>query len=111
MPPVQNGTDRIATHTAPIWGERANHLIRAFLRESEGIKEWEQLWVAKVGDGVFELCCIPFFTYGLSLGDRVQTHEIHGVPSVVSGVVSRSGHVTFRVWFGDATLTEKQKSN
>lgn len=110
MLPPQPSAERIATHTAPVWGDRANFIIRAFLRESEGIKEWEQLWVMKVSTDVFELCCIPFFAYGLSLGDRVQTQEIHGVPAVVSSVITHSGRVTFRLWFGDGSLTENEKA-
>jgi hypothetical protein len=53
--------------------------------------ELEQLWLGDLGDGVYELRCIPFRAYGLSLLDRVAV-----VNDMVSAVIQPSGHRTLR---------------
>ena len=35
----------------------------------------EQLWVKQVGEGRFLMRSLPFFTYGVALGDEVSTDE------------------------------------
>lgn len=62
---------------------------------------YEQIWTRQRSDDLYQVCCIPFFLYDLSLGDivKVETHD--GVPRV-QGVAERSGHHTFRAWFGKA---------
>lgn len=62
---------------------------------------WEQLWARRLGETEFQLCCIPFFAYGLALGDRVTTAASRNKEHVVKSVVGRSGHLVYRVWFGD----------
>lgn len=84
-----------AVHDAPVWGDRANFVIGAPLRE-EG--RAEQLRVRQVGDQRFEICCIPFFLYDVALGDVVETDAGYDLVRVVE----RSGRFVFRVWFGDA---------
>jgi Domain of unknown function (DUF4265) len=90
-------------HLNPIWGEKANFIIGARLSQdvSETEIRWEQLWSRKISDGIFEICCIPFFVYNISLGDEVRTDAEHWI----TGVTKPSGHFTFRVWFGDSTNT------
>ena len=61
----------------------------------------EQLWARHLGDNRFELCCIPFFTYDLALGDIVETAPAAGRTYVVNRVVAPSGRFVFRVWFGE----------
>lgn len=86
-----------ATHRDPVWRERADFIIGAVLDDEQGT---EQLFSRQLGPRRFELCCIPFFTYGLALGDVVETDD----DFTVSGVVQPSGHRTIRVWFGDTFL-------
>ncbi len=57
---------------------------------------FEQLWGRQVAPYRFELCCIPFFTFDMALGDVVETNE----DFVVRSVVEPSGRFVFRVWFG-----------
>ncbi len=86
-------------HRFPAWHEKANFIIRAALHDlnSEGEPAWEQLWVRQIADQRFEICCIPFFLYDISLGDEVETDLEYQVTRVISG----SGRYTFRVWFGE----------
>jgi hypothetical protein len=48
---------------------------------------------------MFEICCIPFFVYGLALGDWVETQPHNGKRFVVRNVVKRSSTLTYRVVF------------
>jgi hypothetical protein len=54
---------------------------------------FEQFWTRRVSNTVFEIACIPFFTYGISLGDKVRINE----DGVIEQVVEKSGHKTMRV--------------
>jgi len=91
--------DYVAVHENPVWRDKSDFIIRVYLEEKEGRSEWEQLWVKRVGDKTFSLCCITFFAYNLALGDEVATDANY----VVQSVVRASGQFTFRVWFGDST--------
>ena len=86
-------------HFNPIWGEKANFIIRARIHDSRNdIIEWEQLWARKTEDNLYEICCIPFLIYDVALGDEVKVDPDHWITEVKK----RSGHYTFRVWFGDS---------
>jgi hypothetical protein len=63
---------RIATHPEPAWRSRANYILQVDLGPYDFPGRAEQLWARTVGDGHYELCCIPFFTYGFALGDVVS---------------------------------------
>ena len=57
---------------------------------------YEQMWT-RTEDGVrHELCCIPFFPYGLSLGDVITL-----MSEDTYRVESKSGHRTIRIAFTD----------
>lgn len=88
--------DYEAVHENPIWRERSDFIIVAYLGSKDGNNEWEQLWVLRLDDRNFSLCCIPFFVYDLSLGDEVETDENY----VVQRVLKTSDQYTFRIWFG-----------
>jgi hypothetical protein len=83
----------VATHVAPAWGRKANFLIRADLAGYGMPNRSEQLWARKVGERLFEVCCLPFFTYGITLGDTVETND----QFTVQRVLNKSGHKTLRV--------------
>lgn len=89
-------------HQDPVWRERANFIVHAELPEKDRPKRFEQLWVRQLGDDRFELCCIPFFVFNLSLGDVVATSPKDGRKYVVDKVVEPSGRYVFRVWFGQS---------
>lgn len=96
---------QIATHQEPALRHRSNYIIRIAL-DSHGLPgRFEQVWARQV-DADFELCCIPYFAYGLSLGDRlIWSHH-----SESAEVVAKSGHKTIRIAFldGDRARTEHQ---
>lgn len=91
--------DGIVTHFEPVWRDRADFLIRAGIHEgtADSKWKWEQLWTRQVSFGCFELCCIPFFIYDLSLGDHVATDSEY----VLTDVLAPSGRFVFRIWFND----------
>lgn len=98
-----------ATHDSPTWKGEANFLIFASLSEYGMEGRWEQLWAKRVGHNEFVLCCIPYFTYGMALGDRLCTAGSGGRNYVVSKVVSRSGHRVLRLWLKHATLEGRRR--
>lgn len=53
----------------------------------------EQLWVKPLGERRFVLRSLPFFTYGLALGDEVETDDDY----LLTRLVRRSGHRLLRV--------------
>ena len=85
-----------AVHPDPVWRSRADFVIGARLPEGS-----EQLWAKQLTEQAFELCCIPFFAYGLALGDVVETDAEYEVRRVTRP----SGRSVFRVWFGDSPLS------
>jgi hypothetical protein len=88
-------------HETPVWRDRANFIIGALLDEPG---KWEQLWARQVGPNRFELCCIPFMTYGLALGDVVETEARDGHEHLVARVVGPSGRFAMRAWFLDTSV-------
>jgi hypothetical protein len=94
--------EEFAVHLAPVWRAQANALIHADIAEHGGRRRWEQLWAKRLPGNRFQLCCIPFFVYDLALGDEVATSPAPEdmLAHVVREVTRRSGHLTFRVWFG-----------
>ncbi len=90
----------IAVHRNPIWRSEANHFIFAEARVGDSPPEWEQLWSRQTKPGNFILCCIPYFTYDLALGDEVEASLNNSDRLAVTRVVKRSDHWTLRLWFG-----------
>ncbi len=94
-------TQQYLTHENPVWREKADFIIHAMVDSEDKILRFEQLWVRRInsGENNFEICCIPFFLYNLSLGDKVRTKARHGKKYIFQEVIERSGHQTFRIWF------------
>lgn len=92
---------REVTHTEPAWRNRGDSTIvaRVVLERTSSRSIEEHLWARRVSESHFEICCIPFFEYDLALGDEVQTNQ-ENAQVVLARVVKRSGHSTFRIWFG-----------
>jgi hypothetical protein len=93
----------IATHDLPVWRSRANFLIMADLTPHGMSGKLEQLWARRIGDRAFEICCIPFFTYGIALGDSVETNGDYRV----LGIVNKGGHRNLRVAIVKGAQTEQ----
>lgn len=86
------------THRNPVDRGTASGVIMARLDVEDATRaQYEQLWARRTGPATFVLCCIPFFTDGLALGDTVQTEADDLKSYVVTKVLARSGHTTYRV--------------
>ena len=88
----------IATHAEPIWRARTNYIVMADLGEHQLPGRREQMWVRPQADGTFQLCCLPFFTYGYSLGDVIAPRS-DSEKLVLGRVVSPSGRRLLRLAF------------
>ena len=99
MPDVQH-----VAHAEPVWRERANYIIQVSL-EGYGMQPGalEQLWTRTQDQQRFEVCCLPFFTYGIALGDEVTWTD--GDRQAV--VASRSGRRLIRCAFDDPADGER----
>lgn len=93
---------KVVVHTAPVLREHSDFMINAAIPPGDG--RLEQLWVRKLGDYQFELCCIPFFLFDVALGDVVETD----VDFRLSRVIQPSGRSVFRVWFGESFHPRQQ---
>lgn len=60
---------KIVTHNEPAARARTNYILRLDLTNAGLPGYYEQVWTRTDDKQRHELCCIPFFTYGLSLGD------------------------------------------
>jgi hypothetical protein len=83
-------SEEIATHQQP---PDADFLIHANLEPHGMSGAREQLWVKQVGERRFVMRSLPFFTYGVALGDEIETDAEY----LLSRVVRRSGHRLLRV--------------
>jgi Domain of unknown function (DUF4265) len=95
------GDEQISVHAEPAWRHRANYIISANLPEN---KRAEQLWARQVAEYQFELCCIPYFLFDVSLGDIVETDEAYRLTKLIE----RSGRFTFRIWFGESNYPQSR---
>lgn len=87
----------VAQHNEPVWGQRADGLLLADLTDHGLPGKWEQLWVRARGIGDFEICCLPFFLYGLALGDVVTAALDRDGNLVLTGRAKSSGRHLLRV--------------
>jgi hypothetical protein len=90
---IQMEFSNIATHSKPAWGSQANWMLHADLGKDGMSTRGEQLWAKQTGTGVFKICCIPFFTYGIALGDVVEADA----KNIIVKVTEKSGHNNLRV--------------
>ena len=70
--------------------------VHVTLKGSDGISG-ESMWAFDLGDGRCQIDNIPFFAYGLNLGDVVRVAEHEGFRREVMENVEKSGNRTFRV--------------
>jgi Domain of unknown function (DUF4265) len=95
---------KIATHESPAARERSNYIVRLDLTADGLPGHYEQIWTRTEDERHHELCCIPFFTYGLSLGDVLTLTSEEGAYRVVS----KSGHRTIRIAVQDESYAHEQ---
>ena len=84
------------THEIPAWRAAANYLAMADLAPFGFPDMREQIWLRSLSDGAYEVCCIPFRVYGMSLGDIV---ELDADGKMIVRVRTKGGHRAFRVFF------------
>jgi hypothetical protein len=87
---------KVVTHPDPVWRSKATFIRMADLADAELPGSFEQLWLTDLGGGRSRLCCLPFLTYGYSLGDVIQTNEQRG-RVVLGDVVEKSGRGLIRI--------------
>lgn len=92
----------IATHSEPVWRGRANFLLRVDLEQHGMPGRFEQLWVRRLRPSEFEVCCLPFFTYGFSLGDVLSAEGASDQELEIAGVARKSGRRLLRLAFAAA---------
>ena len=91
----------IATHEDPVWMAQANFIIVADLGDHGMRGRLEQLWARQLSAVEFMICCIPFFTHGIALGDRVLTSLREERRYIIEDVQERSGRRVSRLWLKD----------
>lgn len=89
--------ENLAWHYNPV--NTSDFFIRVDLSAHGMPDRFEQLWVAKESDRVFRICCVPFFTYGIALGDTVETDDAF----TFRRIVSKGGHKTLRIAVANRT--------
>jgi Domain of unknown function (DUF4265) len=95
---------RIATHAEPARRDEANFIVRLDLTEHGMAGAYEQMWARTKDQESFELCCIPFFTYGQSIGDVLEVAAGTGQHRVLA----KCGHRTIRFSFTDDRQAHEQ---
>jgi hypothetical protein len=95
---------KIATHSEPAWRDRTNYIVQLDLTDHGMPGNFEQCWTRTDDQQLFELCCIPFFTYGHSLGDVLRIDLATGRHEVAR----KSGHRTIRFAFTDDRQAHEQ---
>ncbi|MET0821120.1 MAG: DUF4265 domain-containing protein [Aeromicrobium sp.] len=60
--------------------------------QRDGVKKYEQLWTARVGEDTVRLACIPLFAYGMAWNDLLTISPDHSVLRVEKA----AGHKALR---------------
>lgn len=94
--------DEWVLHPRPVWGDRVDFVANVRFDDSgPGTRRFEQLLLERRGADTAVLCCVPFFTYGYSLGDVVELVDAPEFGWSPGAVVERSDQ-----WSMRAFLTE-----
>ncbi len=70
----------------------------------------ESMWAQSLGNNVYKLENVPFFSYGLNFKDEVEAYPDKDDILEVSKVVKPSGNKTIRIVF-DKTVERKSQDN
>jgi hypothetical protein len=95
---------KIATHAEPAARERCNYILRLDLTADDMPGHYEQMWTRTDDRERYELCCIPFFTYGLSLGDVISLTNADGAYRIEA----KRGHRTIRIVVQDEAFAHER---
>ena len=67
----------------------------------------ECVWARPIGDGLFVLDNVPFFAFGLGLGDKIYAQRASDSLLEFAGVAEHSGHSTYRVFVDDSVESDR----
>jgi Domain of unknown function (DUF4265) len=76
------------------------------LSEKDGPVATESLWAERLGANLYRLRNVPFYLRGVSEQDIVRAEENDG-RLVVTGIVDRGGHSTYRIFLPEQTSEEQ----
>ncbi|MGO4454268.1 DUF4265 domain-containing protein [Arthrobacter sp. RAF14] len=93
-------------HDEPIWRAKSNYIINAAIPDSE---YFEQLYVRNIDGESYEVCCIPFFLYNVSLGDTVTTRVEGPQRYLLNEVTEQSSRYVYRAYFSEENLPNRGK--
>jgi hypothetical protein len=82
------------SHEDPARRGDHNYMARIDLTPFDLANTFEQLWLGEM-EGGYEVCCIPFWVYGLALGDLVRKND----RDIIDGILQKSGHRVLRILF------------
>jgi hypothetical protein len=95
--------DLVITHANPVWATRADSVVLVDLKKW-GLSGVEELPSHHVGGSFYELCCVPFFSYGMKLGDVVEATPNEYDAMFVAKVIKSSNRLNIRL----AVRSEKE---
>ncbi len=82
-----------AYHSSPVWSSCANTTVQVDLAQYSMPGRSEELNARLREDGLYMICCVPFFVDGIALGDIVKWDErLRTVDLCVPG-----GHAVLRI--------------
>jgi len=85
--------DKFVKTPRPAWDEEANYILHGVGPYGDKVVR-EQLWAKSLGEGRFELRCLPLYLYGFAFGDVITVDAKEHLD-----VVCPSGRASFRVVF------------
>ena len=87
---------RVMLHVGPVWGERADLQVDVVIPDVDD--SLERVVVRSVGEDAYELRCLSFTLYDLSLGDVVEVAGLtRATPGRITRVLRSSGRFLSRV--------------
>lgn len=90
--------DEWVLHPKSVWSERADFVANVTIGDETDELKYEQLAFEQLGGDRYRLCSVPFFAYGLHLGDEVELEPRPVVGLTPSRVVTRSDYWVFRAF-------------
>lgn len=92
-----------ALHPKPAWAKSVNFVANVELEDDpDSPLRYEQLVFERLPEQRFRLCCVPFYHYGLALGDIVELVEREGFGWTPQRLLARSDYWVLRALVNDA---------
>ena len=91
-----------ATHEDAVWHRLHYFSLVVPIPDAEAY--YEQLVCERAGENRYRLLCIPFFLYGVALGDILEGDASAELEDLEFQVAERSGRSVYRVWFDSGSV-------